>query len=137
MILSCLRARRMFAVVCLLLAGLCVATPAFAQLDYDTYDIYQGGVLVGTIYVPQRAADQPIYSEYWILFANYVYPSEKNPVTTQTAPSTGYHYTSVEDFFAKAPWGKGYRYVDIVALDSSALPGRTATTSGPPANTID
>jgi hypothetical protein len=130
MIQRFLHTKRTLAVLCLLLALLAICTPAFAQLDYDTYDIYQGGVLVGTIYVPERSTDQAtaqsVYAEYWILFPNYIYPSEKNPVTTQIAPATGYHYTSVQDFFTKAPWGAGCRFVNVIAVDSSVLPGRAA-----------
>ena len=51
------RAKRFLAVLCVLLAGRCVVPSAFAQLDYDTYDIYQGGNIVGVIYVPQRGPD--------------------------------------------------------------------------------
>ena len=132
MLKNFVRAKRTLAVLCVLLAGLSMVTPAFAQLDYDTYDIYQtqGEVrtLAGTIYVPQRAPEQPVYSEYWVLFPKYVYPSEKNPVSTEIVPSSGYHYTSVEDFFAKVPWGEGYRFVNVIAIDGTVLPGRTATT---------
>jgi hypothetical protein len=51
-------------VLCVLLASLCILTPAFAQLDYDTYDIYQGGNIVGVIYVLQRGPDTSVYAEY-------------------------------------------------------------------------
>ena len=44
MIRSFIKAKRTLA-TCVLLAGLCIWTPAFAQLDYDTYDVYQGGAL--------------------------------------------------------------------------------------------
>jgi hypothetical protein len=129
MIQRLFRARRSLVVLCVLLASLCVLTPAFAQLDYDTCDIYQGGVLVGTIYVPERGADTSVYAEYWIMSNRYVYPSEKTPVTTQITPSTGYHYISLTDFLTKAPWGDGYHYVTVVAFDRTTRPVPATTTA--------
>jgi hypothetical protein len=55
--------KRVTAVLSLLMAMLCLWTPAYAQLDYDTYDIYQGGNIVGVIYVPQRGPDPTVYAE--------------------------------------------------------------------------
>jgi len=103
-----IRFKQTVAVICVLLASLCFLSPAFAQLDYDTCDIYQGGNLVGVIYVPQRGPDTSVYSEYWVMSSRYVYPSEKTPVTTQIVPSTGYHYTSLTDFLTKVPFAEGY-----------------------------
>lgn len=71
------RAKRFLALLCVLLASLCILTPAFAQLDYDTYPIYQGGNIVGVIYVPQRGPDTSVYAEYWVMSNRYVYPSER------------------------------------------------------------
>lgn len=132
MIRSFLQHRRI-AALCGLTAILGLWTPASAQLDYDTYDIYQTVTgtearLVGTIYVPERATNQEIYAEYWVLFPGYIYPSEKNPINTEIVPSAGYHYTSVQDFFAKVPWAEGSRFVYIVAVDTTVLPGRTPST---------
>lgn len=62
--------------------------PAFAQPDYDTYDIYQGGNIVGVIYVPERGADMSVHTEYWVMSNRYVYPGGKAPVATQIVPST-------------------------------------------------
>ncbi len=131
MIQTLYRAKRFLALVCVLLASLCILTPAFAQLDYDTYDIYQGGSIVGVIYVPQRGPDTSVYAEYWLMSNRYVYPNEKNPVTTQIVPSTGYHYTSLTDFLTKMPWGDGYHYVTVVAYDRTTrpVPAVTATTA--------
>jgi len=123
------QSRRVFAVLCLILASLCLWTPAFAQLDYDTYDIYQGGNVVGVIYVPVRGPDPSVYNEYWIMSNRYVYPSEKNPVTTHIQPTAGYHYSSLTDFLTKAPWGDGYHYVTVVAFDSTSRPVPAATTA--------
>ena len=57
MIQSLIQARRKFALLCVLLAALSICTPLHAQLDYDTYDIFQNGMNVGVIYVPVRGAD--------------------------------------------------------------------------------
>ena len=73
MIQNLYQAKRFLALLCVLLASLCILTHAFAQLDYDTYDIYQGGNIVGVIYVPQRGPDPSVYAEYWIMSNWYVY----------------------------------------------------------------
>ena len=44
----------------IVLAALSFITPAFAQLDYDTCDIFQGGNVVGVIYVPPRGPDTSV-----------------------------------------------------------------------------
>ena len=133
MIQRLLQAKRKVAVLCVLLAALALCTPAFAQLDYDTYDVLQNGVVVGVIYVPQRNTDQSVYqsvyAEYWVLSDRYLYPSDRTLIATTITHATGYHYTSVEDFFANVPWAAGYRYVLVTAVDSTSLPGRT-TVSG-------
>jgi len=134
MIRRFLQQKRKVAALCVGMLALGMWTSAFAQLDYDTYDIYQTAVgaeptLVGTIYVPQRAAGQEVYAEYWVLFPGYTYPSEKTPITTEIVPSTGYRYTSIEDFLANVPWVEGSRFVTIVALDTTVLPGRTPSTA--------
>ena len=84
--------------------------------------LYQGGAIVGVIYVPQRGADTSVYEEYWIMSNRYVYPSAKNKVPTEIVPSAGYHYTSLTDFLTKAPWGDGYHYVTVVAFDGATRP---------------
>lgn len=117
-----IRTRRVAAVVCAFLAMLAICAPASAQLDYDTYDIFQSGHIVGVIYVPERGADQSIYAEYWIVTNRYVYPSEKTPVTTTIVPTTGYRYTSLRDFLDKAPWGDGYHYITVIADDRTSKP---------------
>lgn len=128
-----LQTKRTLALLCLLLALLSICTPAFAQLDCDTYDISQGGALAGTIPAPERstgqATNRSVYAEYWILFSHYTYPREKYPVTTEIVPSTGYHYTSGANLLTKALWETGYRIETVSAIDSSVLPGRTATTA--------
>ena len=129
MIQNLYRAKRFLATLCVVLAGRCILTPAFAQLDYDTYDIYQGGNIVGAIYVPQRGPDTSVYEEYRVMSNRYIYPSERTPVTTPIVPTTGYHYTSLTDFLTKAPWGDGYHYVTVVAVDRTTKPVPARTTA--------
>jgi len=116
------RARRLFAAMCVVLAGLSILTPAFGQLDYDTYDIYQGGAIVGVIYVPERGPDTSVYQEYWVMSNRYIYPGVEHNVATEIVPTAGYHYTSLTDFLTKAPWGDGYHYVTVTAYDRTTRP---------------
>ena len=77
--------------------------------------------------MPERGPDTSVYTEYWVMSNRYVYPSEKNPVSTQIVPSTGYHYTSLNDFLTRVPWGDGFHYVTVVAFDRTTLPVPAAT----------
>lgn len=120
---------RKSALLAVLLAVLSVCTPVFAQLDYDTYDIFQNGVDVGVIYVPVRGADPSVYAEYWIMSDRYQYPSERNPVATEIKHSDRYHFTSLADFLTNAHWGEGFHYVTVTAYDRTTKPVPAATTT--------
>jgi len=122
MIQRLIQARRKFALLCVLLAALSICTPLFAQLDYDTYDIFQNGINVGVIYVPVRGADPSVYAEYWIMSDRYQYPSEKNPVATTIKSSRDRHYTSLTDFLTNAPWAEGYHFLTVEAYDRTTRP---------------
>ena len=98
------------------------ATTVFAQIDPGSFPIYQNRIQVGVIYVPDRAANTSLYAEHWILFPNYVYPNATNGVTTEIMPAQQM-YTSEADFFRRAPWGRGFRYVHVAATDTTILPG--------------
>ena len=104
----------------LLLACLGALTAGFAQLDPGSCGIFQNGQKVGEIYVPVRL-DQGLYAEPWILYPNYAYPNARNSVKTEIIPDAGATYTSEANFFARAPFGPGYRYV-YVSNDSTHLP---------------
>ena len=108
-----------------LVAGL-AASVAFAQLDPGFHWIAQNGVRVGEIYVPPRA-NNGLYAEHWILYPNYVYPSPSNGVKTEIVPvadndSSNPKYKSEADFFTRARFGPGYRYVAVTANDSTRFP---------------
>jgi hypothetical protein len=98
------------------------ASMAFAQTDPSLHLILQNGVQVGEIYSPPRA-DQGLYVEHWILYPNYVYPSADNGIKTEIVPAPiATNYKSEADFFARAPFGPGYRYVHVLCNDSTHFP---------------
>jgi hypothetical protein len=105
----------------------CLGTAmAFGQLDPGMSRIIQNGVQVGEVYVPPRAS-QGLYAEHWILYPNYVYPSPSNGVKTEIVPiadgdPSNPNYKSEADFFARAPFGPGYRYVVVTCNDSTRFP---------------
>jgi hypothetical protein len=134
MIQTFFTARRVLSAVWLLLASLCTLTPANAQLDSGTFQILQGGVVVGLIYVPERGPDPSIYAEYWVLSSHYTYPGVKTMVTTQIVPLATNPYTSLQNFLAKAPWAEGYRFVTVAAKDSELLPAVNSTVGSPAGN---
>jgi hypothetical protein len=106
-----------------MIMALALAVPAKAQLDPGDFDIFQNGRKVGEIFVPARSALQTSYVEHWVLFSDYVYPDRDLSLKTKIKAGRQ-RYASEEDFFARVPWGRGYRYVRIEATDTDTLPGR-------------
>ena len=106
-----------------LVCAFTLAPKAKAQLDPGNFILLQNGRKVGEIYVPQREPGAINYVEHWVLFSDYEYPG-KDPslVTTIVAGRTSYE--SDEDFFKRAPWGEGFRYVRVDSTDTDKLPGR-------------
>jgi hypothetical protein len=94
------------------------------QLTPDIHDIFQRGRLVGIIYVPRREEGAVHYVEHWVLFDTYVYPGKDPHLQTTIALSRYRNYETAEEFFAKVPWGPGYRYVQVDSTDTDVLPGR-------------
>lgn len=103
---------------------LSVAKPVRTQLDpIGGYYIIQNGIRVGEIYVPQRDLGAINYVEHWVLYNSYVYPgSDADLLTTIRVGRVGYE--SEADFFARVPWGPGFRYVRVDCTDTDRLPGR-------------
>jgi hypothetical protein len=108
---------------------------ALAQLDpgskcAGTYEVLEDGQVVGTIYVacwnPAGPSLPPSarYVEHWVLSSGYVYPGPINGQALTIRPAAEQRYTSEADFFARAPWGPGSRYVRVDASDGTRLPGR-------------
>lgn len=100
-----------------------LAFPAAAQIDPGNFEIVQFGQTVGEIFVPAHEPGQTVYVEHWVLFRTYTYPDGDRWLRTKIKAGRK-HYTSEEDFFARAPWGPGYRYVRVDATDTDKLPGR-------------
>ena len=101
------------------------ARPAAArrQVSPEVHDLFQRGQRVGIIYVPQREEGAVHYVEHWVLFDNYVYPG-RDPYLRTTIALSRFKYGTEEEFFARVPWGPGYRYVRVDSTDTDVLPGR-------------
>ena len=117
------KAKAMSALIVIVFA-LALALPAHAQIDPGDFIIRQNGIQVGVIYVPQRDPDMTTYVEHWVLYDNYVYPGKDASLVTTITKSEKDEYRDEADFFARVPWGKGFRYVRVDATDTDKLPGR-------------
>ena len=97
-----------------------------AQLDpTGGYEILQNGIRVGEIYVPERDSRTTQYVEHWVLYNSYVYPNKNQPeLKTEIRVAQKSSYESEADFFARVPWGAGYRYVRVDCTEYDNLPGR-------------
>lgn len=105
-------------------AGRAVAIPGHAQLDPGTsVGIFQNGIKTGEIYVPYYTPQSINYIEHWVLFNNYVYPG-KDPSLMTTLQMARRGYENEADFFARVPWGSGFRYVRVYCTDTDQMPGR-------------
>jgi len=104
-----------------LFTSVLIARPAHAQIDPGYFWLYQGGQLVGHVYVPGRPPGTTIYLEHWVLTDRYAYPNPTCQCATTLVPATT-KFANEEEFFAKVPWGPGYRYVLIDAKEASQLP---------------
>jgi hypothetical protein len=117
-----------------ILALAAIAWPALAprkvhaQIDplKNPMTIWQNGQQVGMIFSPPDVGNRGLYLEHWILFPNYVYPSEAHQIRTDIVPNTALAYATEDEFFRAAPWGAGYRYVKVTAHDSTRLPAAVA-----------
>lgn len=97
-----------------------------SQLDTKgTYDVLQNGIRVGEVYVPERELKSTQYVEHWVLYNSYVYPSKDHPeLKTEIRVAQKSSYESEADFFARVPFGPGFRYVRADCTDTDQLPGR-------------
>lgn len=96
-----------------------------AQCPVEPDKIFQRGVQVGEIYPPGNDPKATQYVEHWVLYDGYVYPGPGQPglrTTIKAAPESD--YKSESDFFARVPWGPGFRYVRVDCMDTDKLPGR-------------
>ena len=115
----------LFAVAALAGAALMIHPPtAKAQLDPGgRIYLYENGVRVGEVYVPNRAPGQTQYIEDWVLYPNYLYPGPRFIGALQIVPApTEQPYASEQDFFQKVPFTTGSKYIRVLARESSYLP---------------
>ena len=109
----------MFAIV---LAGVLSHT-AKAQIDPIKIFLYENGVRVGEVYVPDRAAGQTTYVEDWVLYPNYLYPGPRFLGALQIVPDAfSPPYASEADFFSRVPFAAGSKYVRVTAQEYTSLP---------------
>jgi hypothetical protein len=99
--------------------GIPQASDAQVTPEIKTFAVYEEGVLVGEIFRIDQDPSQ--YSEHWVLYPNYVYPSEKNGLSLEIRPGFR-EYRSTDDFFRRVPWGEGSRYVKTDCFDGNQLP---------------
>lgn len=123
------RVKALFSLMTIALVALTFAhaapTPARTQMDPGVKRILQNGIQVGEIFVPERDPKATRYVEHWVLYNGYVYPGKDNPdVKTEIRESTKSSYESEADFFARVPFGPGFRYVRVDCTESDRLPGR-------------
>lgn len=102
--------------------GLLAPSGARAQLDPGNFELYQDGVKVGEVFVPDRAERARAYVEHWVLWPGYVNPGPRSG-STEIRP-VALRYADTPDFFQRVHFPEGSRYVRIGALESSRLPGR-------------
>lgn len=121
--------RALAVAVGLVTTGVLTAAPASAQLDPGNFDIRQGSVLVGQIYVPERGEAAQHYMEHWMVSAAYVFPSLQNRVATEIIPA-GRRYADEKDFLRRVDLGPGARYIRVVAHEHSGM----SLASGPASN---
>ena len=100
-----------------------ISTHAQLQPDFS-YDVLQNGIRVGEVYVPEHDPEAKQYVEHWVLYNSYVYPSKDDPKwNMEIRVAQRSNYKSEADFFARVPWGQGFRYVRAVCTESDRLPG--------------
>ena len=107
-----------------LVFALSLVLPAYAQLDPGSYVVRQNGIQVGVIFVAPRYPEAIQYVEHWVLYDNYVYPGKDASLVTSFTTFKQASYRSEADFFARVPWGKGFRYIRVDSTDTDRLPGR-------------
>jgi len=112
------------AVLCAVVLMGVMSRVAKAQFDPEVkIYLYENGVRVGEIYVPDRAPEQTEYVEHWVLYPNYMYPGPQYIGTLDIVPSpTERPYASESDFFSHVPFAKGSKYIRVTCQEYSTLP---------------
>ena len=95
----------------------------FAQVPPDVkIRLFESGNDVGLVYRGPGPEDAPVYTEHWILLPNYVYPGPRSLATLKLVPESSTPYQSEADFFKRAPFPKGSKYVRVTAEEFKELP---------------
>jgi hypothetical protein len=81
--------------------------------------------MVGIKVVPQHVAGSKLRAEHTVLFVNHQVPSVRNSVRTEfVVASPELQYANEEEFFAKAPFTAGDKYVYSTVTEHTGLAGR-------------
>lgn len=107
-------------------SALGAAGSAFAQADPGdgrAHDVFQNGIKVGEIFIPMRPKEAQEYLEHWILYPGYIYPGSYHPEASFTVKLGKVNYASAGDFFSRAPFPEGSRYIRVHSAESFSLPG--------------
>src|SRR5215813_1200922 len=100
------------------------SVPGEAQIDpSNRIYLFENGIRVGEVYVPERAEGQTEYVEHWVLYPNYLYPGPRFIGTLQIVPTPSEQpYEGETDFFKRVPFEKGSKYIRVTAQESATLP---------------
>lgn len=105
------------------LAVVAMATALFGQIPVDTgIVLVEASQRVGTVYRGPGPEDAPVYTEHWILYPAYVYPSPKTLTTLTLKTQAATEFKDEQDFFRRAEFPAGSRYVRVTAEEFDALP---------------
>ena len=76
-----------------------------------------------TVYVVDRAPNQTVYEEDWVLYPNYQYPGPRFMGMMSVVPSPMEQpYASQSDFFRTVPFAAGSKFVRVTAEEFTSLP---------------
>jgi hypothetical protein len=97
--------------------------PGQVPIDPDLV-LVESGNTMGIAYRGPGPEDASQYTEHWILFPGYVYPGPSTLATLELTPGAGQYFESEADFFARAPFPAGSKYVRAYCEEFTELPGR-------------
>lgn len=107
--------------VCLLALVVSLSSVMIAQVDPGWGHLYQDGLPVGTLWVPDRLPESCEYQEHWYLFEGYEYPGAENPIETVIEMGEDPGIETVEQFKElMAEEYPGGHHVTVVAIEHRA-----------------
>jgi hypothetical protein len=86
--------------------------------------LVESGNKMGIAYRGPGPEDATQYVEHWILFPGYAYPGTDTLATLELTPGAGQYFESESDFFTRAPFPAGSKYVRAYCEEFTKLPGR-------------